>query len=167
VYKYGLQGGDTRWVNEHWGDARYFPCVDRDRPVNFDRTLRRWLKGQKIPQSEKDEVLLQDLWERHGVPQYIAGKMLDAAKDQPSQCRDFTFEERVALWQLRRTGDEEDIDVCGETGVRCNLLVFGARTVDDFSSKVYKLFERSSPRDGVEWVMFDHELRKIVGLILP
>ena len=74
VYKYGLQGGDTRWVNEHWGDARYFPVVDRDRPVNFDRTLRRWLKGQKVPQNEKDEVLFQGLWERHGVPQYIAGK---------------------------------------------------------------------------------------------
>ena len=150
VYKYGLQGADTWWVNEHWEDARYFPFVDRDRPVNFDRTLRRWLKGQKVPQSEKDDVLFQNLAERHGIAAHITGKMLVATKDEPAPRPDLTFEERVGLWQAYRARTEEDIDACGETRVRYGLLVFGALTVDDFSTKVYQLFEELSPRDSVE-----------------
>ena len=45
--------------------------------------------------------------------------------------------------------------------------VFGARTIEDFSSKIYSLVERPFSEDGGGWVMFDDELLKIVGLTLP
>ena len=44
---------------------------------------------------------------------------------------------------------------------------FGAHTIEDFSSKIYSLVERPFSEDGGGWVMFDDELRKIVGLTLP
>ena len=60
-----------------------------------------------------------------------------------------------------------EIPESGETLVRYGLFIFGARNVEDFSSKVYALFEQIAPSESVGWVMFDYELRKIVGLILP
>ena len=77
VYKYGLQGENARWVNEHRDDPVYFPLIDRNRPENFDRTLRMRLKGQGVPQSEKDEVILKDLQARHQIPQAAIEQMMD------------------------------------------------------------------------------------------
>ena len=83
IYKYGLQGESAHWVNEHWDDGRYFPTIERQRPDNFDRTLRRWLKGEGIAQEEIDEVLYAALWERHGVPRALTEKMHEAAGELP------------------------------------------------------------------------------------
>ena len=171
VYKYGLQGKNARWVNEHWDDPVYFPFVERNRPDNFDRTLRRWLKGQGIPQSEKDEVILKDLRDRHQIPQAVIEQMMDvsAASDEgPRLPPEATYQVRVRLWQdYREQVETSEIPESGETLVRYGLFIFGSRTVEDFSSKLYALFEQFSPSEPVGWVMFDYELRKIVGLILP
>ena len=174
VYKYGLQGKNARWVNEHWDDAVYFPFLERNRPEQFDRTLRRWLKGQGVPQSEKDEVLLKDLQDRHQIPQAVIEQMKDASgvsNEMPGLPPEATYQERVRLWQDYRehveASEAPGIPESGETLVRYGLFIFGARTVEDFSSKVYALFEQIAPSESVGWVMFDYELRKIVGLILP
>ena len=167
IYKYGLQGESAHWVNEHWDDGSYFPAIQRQRPDNFDRTLRRWFKGEGISQREIDEVLYAGLRERHDVPQQVTQQMLEAARDLPRYDPGIPFEERVELWQANRARIEADFQEYGETRVRYSLFVFGARTIDDFSSKIYVLLERPSPEDGVGWVMFDHELRKIAGLMLP
>ena len=171
VYKYGLQGKNARWVNEHWDDSVYFPFIHRNRPENFDRTLRRWLKGQGIPQSEKDEVLLKDLQDRHLIPQAVIQQMMDASdasNEGPGLPPETTYQERVRLWQdYREQAETSEIPESGETLVRYGLFIFGARNVEDFSSKVYAVFEQIAPSESVGWVMFDYELRKIVGLILP
>jgi hypothetical protein len=167
IYKYGLQGESAHWVNEHWDDGRYFPSIERQRPDNFDRTLRRWLKGEGIAQDEIDEVLYADLSERHGVPQALTRQMLESARDLPRYDPATPFEERVELWHANRARIESDLEEYGETRVRYSLFIFGARTVENFSSKIYALLEQPFPEDGVGWVMFDYDLRNIAGLILP
>lgn len=166
IYKYGLQGESAQWVNEHWDDGQYFPSIERQRPDNFDRTLRRWLKGEGIAQEEIDEVLYADLCERHGVPQHLTQRMLEAARELPRYDAATPFEERVELWQVNRAHIESELEEYGEARVRYSLFIFGARTVENFSSKIYALLEQPFTEDGVGWVMFDYELRKITGLIL-
>ena len=55
----------------------------------------------------------------------------------------------------------------GEARVRYSLFIFGAHTVENFSSKIYALLEMPVTEDGGGWVMFDYELRNISGLMLP
>jgi len=167
IYKYGFQGESAHWVNEHWDDGRYFPTIDRPRPNNFDRTVRRWLKGEGIAQEEIDEVLYAALWERHGVPRALTEKMHEAAEELPRFDPATPFEERVELWQANRAQIESDLAEYGEARVRYSLFIFGARTVENFSSKIYALLEMPFTEDGVGWVMFDSELRNIAGLMLP
>jgi len=83
IYKCGLQGESTHWVNEHWDDGRYFPTIERQRPDNFDRTLRRLLNWEGIAQEEVDEVLYAAFWELHGVPRALPEKMHEAAGELP------------------------------------------------------------------------------------
>ena len=89
----------------------------------------------------------------------------------PAKCPGFDpamhFEERVELWQANRARLEAEFQLFGEARVRYSLFVFGARTIENFSSKIYSLVERPFSEDGGGWVMFDDELRKIVGLTLP
>ena len=55
----------------------------------------------------------------------------------------------------------------GEARVRYSLFIFGAHTVENFSSKIYALLEMPFTEDGVGWVMFNYELRNIAALMLP
>jgi len=93
--------------------------------------------------------------------------MLEAAGEIPRFDPDIPFEERVDLWRANRALLEAEFQMFGEARVRYSLFVFGARTIEDFSSKIYSLVERPFSEDGGGWVMFDDELRKIVGLTLP
>ena len=55
----------------------------------------------------------------------------------------------------------------GEARVRYSLFIFGAHTVENFSSKIYALIEMPFTEDWVGWVMVDYELRNIAGLMVP
>ena len=167
IYRCGLQDESAHWVNEHWDDGIYFPAIQRQRPDNFDRTLRRWLRGEGIAQTEIDEILYAGLSERHGVPQEVIQQMVEATGEMPRFDPIIPFEERVDLWQANRARLEAEFQKFGEARVRYSLFVFGAHTIEDFSSKIYSLVERPFSEDGGGWVMFDDELRKIVGLTLP
>ena len=93
--------------------------------------------------------------------------MLEAVGEVPRFDPAMHFEERVELWQANRARLEAELQLFGEARVRYSLFVFGARTIENFSSKIYSLVERPFSEDGGGWVMFDDELRKIVGLTLP
>lgn len=110
------------------------------------------------------------------MPVYLS--VTECPKRSPSRCWKppgemprfdpvIPFEERVDLWQANRARLEAEFQRFGEARVRYSLFVFGARTIEDFSSKIYSLVERPFSEDGGGWVMFDDELRKIVGLTLP
>ena len=101
------------------------------------------------------------------VPQQVTQKMLEAAAELPRVDPEIPFEDRVDLWQANRARLETEFQEFGEARVRYSLFVFGARTIEDFSSKIYSLVERPFSEDSGGWVMFDDELRKIVGLTLP
>ena len=77
------------------------------------------------------------------------------------------FEERVGLWQANRAPLDAEFQEFGEARVRYNLFAFGARTIGNFSSKIYTLVQRPFSYDGGGWVMFDDESQKIVGFTLP
>ena len=87
--------------------------------------------------------------------------MLEAAGEIPRFDPDIPFEERVDLWRANRARLEAEFQMFGEARVRYSLFVSGARTIEDFSSKIYSLVERPFSEDGGGWVMFDDELRKI------
>ena len=105
--------------------------------------------------------------ERHGVTRALTEKMHEAAEELPRFDPATPLEERVELWQANRAQIESDLAEYGEARVRYSLFIFGARTVENFSSKIYALLEMPFTEDGVGWVMFDSELRNIAGLMLP
>jgi len=54
----------------------------------------------------------------------------------------------------------------GKARVRYSLFIFGAHTVENFSSKIYAFLEMPFTEDRAGWVIFAYELRNIAGLML-
>ena len=101
------------------------------------------------------------------MPRVITEQMYDTARELPRFDPPTPFEERVELWQTNRSKIESYLEEYGDARVRYSLFIFGARMIENFSSKIYALLEMPFTEDGVGRVMFDYELRNIAGLMLP
>ena len=172
MYYYGhIQQKSYRWILDHWVDV-IDPDFDVERRMPNEASIRRWMKGEFVPEDERIKVLYRLIYVAvpQGIP--IENLMLQAYAEGPTHTQGLSNEER---W--KKLYDRSNIDRSLVESLRLNIdgsqlmrwvyMIAGAREVEGFPGKLVELLDQHHKTKGRPWQIFDWYLQGLVGLIKP
>ena len=145
-----------RWIRDHWEDdidpdqTRRGSLNNQERPD--PASIRRWMKGIHVPEEEKQRVQYEVVQHTYSIPQRGITRMMEVT-DERAKATGGTKEERVDLWCDDAVWVRDAFQRHATYGNLhlYSLLIFAARAVNDFPTRLLSLLEKIDPQDEDGW----------------